>query len=74
MRYLKNRPNQVWDNISYIMWPRYAASNIFFSSTLDNILPQVEIFYYSPNILKTFWTKILLNFHKKNEVTGFMSR
>lgn len=48
MRYLKNRPNQVWDNISYIMWPRYAASNIFFSSTLDNILPQVKsgIFYF----------------------------
>lgn len=41
MRYLKNRPNLIWDNISYILWPRYAASNIFFSSTLDNLMPQV---------------------------------
>ena len=42
MRYLKNRPGLVWDNVSYNLWPMYASSNVFFSSTMDYLMAQVK--------------------------------
>merc|ERR1712227_711578 len=40
MKYLKYRPNQLWDSLSYLTWPRYASSNVIFSSCVDSIMAQ----------------------------------
>ena len=40
MKYLKHRPNQLWDSLSYLTWPRYASSNVVFSSCVDSIMAQ----------------------------------
>jgi hypothetical protein len=37
--YLDNKP-PTYQNIPYLVWPRYAASNVFFSSSLEYILAQ----------------------------------
>lgn len=33
--YLENKPSIELQSLPYITWPRYAASHVFFSSTLD---------------------------------------
>jgi hypothetical protein len=40
MKYLKHRPNQLWDSLSYLTWPRYASSSVIFSSCVDSIMAQ----------------------------------
>lgn len=40
MRFLKHRPNGLFDGLNYNMWPRYAASTVFFSSSIDSLMGQ----------------------------------
>lgn len=40
MKYLNNRPSKQLEKFPPFYWPRYAASNVFFSSVLDYIMAQ----------------------------------
>ena len=41
MKYLNNRPDKTLEKMPHFYWPRYAASNVFFSSIMDYIMAQV---------------------------------
>lgn len=38
LKYLNFRPKKELGNISFNIWPRYASSNVFFSSTMDYLM------------------------------------
>jgi hypothetical protein len=38
LKYLNYRPLKTLGNISFNIWPRYASSNVFFSSSMDYIM------------------------------------
>ena len=40
MKYLNNRPSKILEKFPPFYWPRYAASNVFFSSVMDYIMAQ----------------------------------
>lgn len=40
LKYLNYRPKKELGNISFNIWPRYASSNVFFSSAMDYIMAQ----------------------------------
>ena len=44
LKYLNYRPRKELGHISYNIWPRYASSNVFFSSTMDYIMAGVYFF------------------------------
>jgi len=49
LKYLNFRPKKELGNISFNIWPRYASSNVFFSSTMDYLMAQA---YHSESIVE----------------------
>ncbi|CAG9323591.1 unnamed protein product [Blepharisma stoltei] len=40
LKYLDKKPRSELENLPFVVWPRYAASHVFFSSALDYIIAQ----------------------------------
>jgi hypothetical protein len=38
LKYLNYRPKKDLGNMAFTIWPRYASSNVFFSSTMDYLM------------------------------------
>ena len=48
MKYLDHKPPIELESLSFTTWPRYAASEVFFSSTLDYMIAQS---FHNPSII-----------------------
>jgi len=66
MRYLKNRQkaqDSRLENVPYRLWPKFAKSDILFSSSLDGLL---AITFYNPGLLDVIMKLIGLDINSQN--------